>query len=387
MAGLPAVSAEALNAVGMVYRSGPSVRNEIGAVRSQYLAAVPKPTWLRQEPPYGSKEHRYFVWSANGRPRVLVLDESKGTGRGFDRLFVDRNGDGILALGEQVSGRRQQSMTVFGPVQVSLPFGKKVQAYHFLARCYAQDRRYPYVVLESACYYVGRLRLGGQSYKVALVDNNSNGAFNDFGRSPYEGDRLLIDLNGDGKFPTGGPDNPESFPLSKLLQVQDRYLKLEVAPEGSRLKVSQPQLKFGQVRSKAGAFQITLSSADGLLRIKSANGWARVPARKYTLLRAVLTQKDRRGRRWELQSASSRTNPTVQVVADRATELKLGGPLKARISAHVSGRHVNFSLRLADAAGLDVSGITVDGRRPPAPRLRIKRSNGQEVGRYDFHYG
>jgi hypothetical protein len=61
--------------------------------------------------------------------------------------------------------------------------------------------------------------------------------------------------------------------------------------------------------------------------------------------------------------------------------------LQAKARAYVRGREVSFSLQLSDAAGLGVSNITVDGQRPPAPKLRIRSAAGQEIGCYDFHYG
>jgi hypothetical protein len=79
--------------------------------------------------------------------------------------------------------------------------------------------------------------------------------------------------------------------------------------------------------------------------------------------------------------------PTIKVAAGTTTELKLGSPLQARVSPRVSGRSVSFSLALTDAAGLDISNVTVNGQRPSAPKLRIKRADGKEVGRYDFQYG
>jgi hypothetical protein len=276
---------------------------------------------------------------------------------------------------------------VFGPVRVSLKTDHGPRLYHFLVRSYAYSRNYQYLNLETACYYLGQVRLGDKTHKVALVDNNANGAFNDLSTSPWDGDRLLIDLNDDGQFAVNAAGSPETFPMSKLLQVGDGYVAVEAAPDGSSLAMSVPDLKLGQVQSD-GAFQITLisSAAEGVLRVKSEDGQAKVPVGEYRLYETAITRKDDQGRRWELSSSSRGEMPTIKVAADTTTELKLGSPLQARVSARVSGRSVSFSLELTDAAGLAAT-VTLNGQRPAAPKLRIKRADGKEIGRYDFHYG
>lgn len=394
-----AAPAEPLNAVAatavdwleegqLLYRTSSSLEQEIGSVNGQYLQATSKPKALRAEPRYGSNNPRYFVWPIQGGQRVLVLDESKGPGKGYDRLFVDQNGDGVLAESEQVRGWRRQGSLTFGPVKVFLQTENGPRTYHFLARCYTYDRSYQNLRLESACYYLGRIRLGDQSHKVALADNNANGAFNDLSTMPWDGDRLLIDLDGDGKFTVNTEESPETFPLGKLLQVGDRYLGLEVAPDGSRLATAVPELKFGQVQSAAGGFQVWLSSKNGVLRVRSDNGQAKVPAGEYRLVMASLTRTDEKGRKWELTSYTrGEPGPPVKVAESGTTELKLGSPLQARAEAYVRGREVSFGLQLTDAAGLPLSNLTVDGQRPPAPRLRIRSAAGKEIGCYDFHYG
>lgn len=394
-----AASAEPLNAVAaiavdwldegqLLYRTTSSLEQEVGSVNGQYLQASGKPKALRAEPRYGSNNPRYFVWSVQGGKRVLVLDESKGPGKGYDRLFVDQDGDGVLAEGEQVRGWRRQGSLTFGPVKVSLQTENGPRTYHFLARCYTYDRSYQNLRVEGACYYLGRIRLGDQSHKVALVDNNANGVFNDLSTMPWDGDRLLLDLYGDGKFTVNTEESPETFPLAKLLQVGDRYLALEAAPDGSRLATAVPDLKFGQVQSAAGAFQVWLSSKDGVLRVRAENGQAKVPAGEYRLVMTLLAQTDEKGRKWELTSYSrGEPGPPVKVTESGITELKLGAPLQARAEAYVQGREVSFSLQLTDAAGLPLSNLTVDGQRPAAPKLRIHSAAGKEIGCYDFHYG
>jgi hypothetical protein len=379
-----AIAVDWLDDGQLLYRISSSLEQEVGSVNGQYLRATEKPQMLRAEPPYGSNKPRYFVWSAQGGPRVLVLDESKGPGKGYDRLFVDQNGDGVLTEGEQVRGWRRQGSLTFGPVKVFFRTANGPQTYHVLVRTYTYDHG----SLESACYSLGRIRLGDQSYKVALVDNNANGVFNDLSTTPGGGDRLLIDLDGDGKFTVNTPGDPETFPLSKLLQIGGEYFTLEVAPDGSRLATAVPPLKFGQVRSDSGAFQVMLASGDGLLRLRSDDGQAKVPVGEYRLAMVWLTRTDGQGRRWELLSyGRGEAGSAVKVAEGRTTELQLGPPLQAKARAYVRGREVSFSLQLSDAAGLGVSNITVDGQRPPAPKLRIRSAAGQEIGCYDFHYG
>ena len=144
-------------------------------------------------------------------------------------------------------------------------------------------------------------------------------------------------------------------------------------------------LKFGVVRSQADSFQMVFASAARVLHVQTDDGRASVLVGDYQVIQASLTRIDDRGRRWELQTSGG-GGETVQVVAEETTELQLGSAVQIQARPHIEGRTVNFSLQ-STAAGLPVSGITVDGKSPSVPKLRIQQTNGQEVGRYDFRYG
>lgn len=133
--------------------------------------------------------------------------------------------------------------------------------------------------------------------------------------------------------------------------------------------------------------QILLGSPDGVLNVQTDTGSAKMPVGEYRLHQASLTRTDDQGRRWELQWRDSGRERTIKVTPGRTTELPLGSPLQAHLTAYVNGRNVDFNLTWTDATGFQVSRLMVEGQRPPLPQLRIQRADGKEVALQVFQYG
>ena len=64
-------------------------------------------------------------------------------------------------------------------------------------------------------------------------------------------DWLAIDLNGDGRFEQTAYVSPELLPLPRLIQVKQKWYSLEVAPDGSSIRVQSVTPPMGTLQVAA----------------------------------------------------------------------------------------------------------------------------------------
>ncbi|HUU60057.1 MAG TPA: hypothetical protein VMZ50_10970, partial [Phycisphaerae bacterium] len=166
---------------------------------------------LLQEPAYKSAKPVHYaavLGDAADNVYTLVIDESGGTGKGYDTLYVDADNDNrIGGEGETVSFRMStvsKEEAVRLKLQVSA--GGKTYPYwvSFTAFPY-KDEKSPiekvHANLRDGSYRTGQAVIAGKSHKMALADLNSNGMFNDPECGGiFTGDRFFVDLNDNGQF-------------------------------------------------------------------------------------------------------------------------------------------------------------------------------------------
>ena len=409
----------------MEYRSPPSVGSEIGYVSSQGLAAAGKEREkLTAEPSYRSQKPLYFsvkLGTDADAVHTVVLDESGGTGAGHDTLYVDANNNEDLTDDQAVKGRCRKSSSYqsssFPAAEVRLKSGGEVLPYRFTSRLYAYPRRTTDASgkanttwrfsfsLYSACYYRGRVQIGDESYEAALVDVNSNGVFNDYfsissrtsrGRVYATGDRLLLDLNRDGRFDRSRRDNPEAFGWAKHLALGGRFYELSAGPDGRRIEIAPAAVKLGSLkRAGGGDFTVGLGSGDGIVQVQSREGIAVVPVGTYTLYSCKMERTDKNGNPWKLVGYGTDTVTKWSVAEAATTEAVFGPPLRPLIQASTGSRQVKPGSRtylrlsiLGEGGEVYSAGDISTGKgRPPAPTFEVGDEGGTAVAQGSFRYG
>jgi hypothetical protein len=206
-----------------------------------------KPSRILEIPPDAPREPVYFVVRA-GEREIHGVTYRSICSPGPVMLWLDTDGDGLWSDEKGYVGRRLWafSMTAtyeFGPVflkQGSTEPGGDA----FYAHC--SDGRW--LTFWPAFYRDGSVVLDGKSYRIALVDSDFDGRFNEpavppvgGGRDPG-GDAFAIDLNGDSEFVRRRPDEPpEVMPLGKVICIEGRYYALAVAEDGSTIEFRQAE--------------------------------------------------------------------------------------------------------------------------------------------------
>ena len=214
----------------------------------QYGTAQPnqQPGIIKQ-PPAVSLHPLYGQLSIGTNPLWFRLDESKGDGKGYDRLIMDMNQNGDLTddsvvqrveQAGQTSATSQPEIALFGPIRV--PASKKIGEWQpiYYAQVYlytqtgvvGQSQRSVFLAqlrLKPSWYLETVVDMDGVTRKVGIVDGNcdfrlgepdqptiyTNGAETNW--YFQGGDYFLVSNNGSGKF-TDSIGNSESAPFGQM---------------------------------------------------------------------------------------------------------------------------------------------------------------------------
>ncbi|MCX6376131.1 MAG: hypothetical protein NTU88_08915, partial [Armatimonadetes bacterium] len=256
----------------------------------------------------------------------IVFGKTKADAPLRDRLWISRDGDWAKATvcGET---RRDGNQSVFGPVLLKLNHGDGPVDYH--AMFYLREGRGDnvYAELKTACYYEDRIELDGKTRRVALVDNNGNGRFDDVGPSLYQSDWLLIDLNDDGRLDSYGLLYKEVFTTGKCLSLGGKCYDLKVAADGATFSLEETKVPMGRIKTgHKQPFRLILFGEGSRLSVKSTSGELTVPCGKYQFVSADFFESqaamEKSGLSLQGQSLEKKDLPAIIVTSDKTADLK-----------------------------------------------------------------
>jgi hypothetical protein len=375
------------------YRLSLRITDETGPA-GQPLALSAHRLALDEEPKYRSPEPLYATLKLGLKNEAfpLVLDCSNGGTFAYDIMYLDVNRDSRLGPAKKFNGESRTNGTIFGPVKLLVDGGAERSPQWFmfqLAEYEGADGKPTRELLAiNAGYYQGVVTFGAEKRLVAFVDADGNGLYNNVLRGPGQpGDRFLIDRNGDGKL---DPDiqGEETQPLGRYVLVGDRFWQMDVAPDGSSVTVAPLDKPLGTIRADVTDYALLLSGEQGVLRLRSRDGTARLPAGKYQLLQCSYRLCDPAGRSWGF-SASARDGVTVEVLAGKEARLDFGPPFVTRVDLTTADQgKLTLNLTVSGAGGeLYSFAFFGDREKPPVPRARILDAEARELALLDFRFG
>lgn len=309
-----------------------------------------------QDLPAGFDHPRYYAIQSGDATVLAVADFSQK----LVRLCVDTDGDGVLSeercftaevsTGTPVSGSRQQ----LGPISLLSRDSPGRINDAFNVGCFRQDARG--LLMPSAAFYrTGKIRLAGQTYRVAVVDGDCDGLFKSILPLPLA-DRTLwsrprcdvfaIDLNRDGKLDQSVREKSEVCPLGRLTKVEDAYYAIDIAPDGSRLTLSRTEPQFGTLvldaNDVAAELRLWSDAADQYL---PANRQWQLPPGRYAAIHGVLTAKDASGDIWTFLAstpvfAADRMGALdyFTIEPGKTTSVRIGPPFVVKTTMKKTGR-------------------------------------------------
>jgi hypothetical protein len=371
------------------HRLSVNVTEEVG-YSGQSLRIIPRPRALKDEPKYRSPKPLYSAVFLGARREVfhLVLDSSSGENRGYDILYVDADQSGRISAAKKFTTIVANQGAVFGPVKLLIDSGQERCPQWFLFRLIEYADKASQVernfLAINAGYYEGVVTFGDRKHRIAVVDADGNGLYNDLMKDEsHAGDRLLIDC---GK--VEGSAAEKGQPLGRYLLVDDRYWQMDVAADGSSVIVEALEKRLGGIRTGLADFTLLLNGEEGGLQVHSTEGVVRVPAGKYHLFRVQYRLADPSGRRWHFLG-QARAGTMVEVPAKGEVKVPLGPPLvpKVALTSPEAGRLV-LDVSVSGNGGETYRAVHFGaGETPPVPKARILDAGGRELAVLDFHYG
>jgi hypothetical protein len=373
----------------------------------------------------------------------------------YCRLYFDFNHNGDLTDDKVIEGKRDPryaqmpsgySTCQFPRIDLPIEAEGTTFDYSFYFSVMAIRQRgfsYAYASLNAAAYREGQITIDGKPHTIVLVDNNSNGRFDDElklregGRasrgvlSTTEADVLMLD-------PAATPayvrfdltSNDVRQQLSRLLEIDGRFYRVKVTPAGDRLTLTPWDAAVGYVKNPAWRFRAVVWGDEGALKVRSDEGKpVPLPEGQWRLLEYTIEQPPERPKPPPESKAKGKKkakagslldalaaalegtvpgasplpaelrNSTVSAQATGAsrpiavrkgqtTVLPFGPPYKPVVKCEFAGGgQAQLSLSLIGSGGEQCTAMSVQGSNPPAPKFKITDDEGEVAAEGRFAYG
>lgn len=323
--------------------------------RPLHPADDPGPDALYVLLPVGNQpeSYRLLVW----RPKAA----------GGPELWLDGDGDGRFGPGER---HRIAAPLTEIPVTIAIKMDGVVRSMPRTVQVRpGADGGLRYAVRG---FVAGRLTIAGREYAALLTDGNGDGCFD----SP-NGDRVWIDLDGDGRF----DGLTEQFALGTPVTINRRAYLIRPAADGSSVVVRERPADLGSVKlvviGSGGRqpldFSAQLMSDWGELVTVSAVGTATpLPVGRYAIEALEFRLQDDRGRKWHYKFASERR---LDIAVEKGQAVSLRPLDKLAFSATVSapregvkpGDELPVTPALRTPSGIELIQCTFSGRDGAEP--------------------
>jgi len=218
----------ALSSVSLVAATGnlEYVDSILGLTTSYYPQAVQLSSDAISgliEPTY-SGAPMYATLTLADSSYALVIDRNGGDGK----LYVDTNGDNELAPVDWV--QQLWDGEYLASASFQLPAGDGIRPYPLFLEWSPST---PTAIIYFRDNYMsGQIELGAVTYKIAVIDENSDGVFDDL-----DHDQLLIDIDQDGELLTSS-DSHERYWLDAPFNIDGTvYAATRVSSDGSEIVI------------------------------------------------------------------------------------------------------------------------------------------------------
>jgi hypothetical protein len=266
-----------------------------------------------------------------------VIDESGGTGQGYDLLYVDTDNDNRLEDSERILfelGTTRGSPPLHIALDITTAGKTARHHFKFSSFLYTDDNNPVEKIhanLRNGSCYAGEAVFGGKQRRIVIADLDSNGLFNDVERGIFDGDRFFVDMSEDGSDRPEGK-NLASYPYGQYTKIIDTWYSVTATPDGSRVEIVRATPTFGTVKGPTHLAAVTLYSSTQKQTLDLSKGSSRALVGTYKLLSVTVRETDDENGIWELQGNFRSGSPTVAVEKEGTTRIKAGPPFRVAIN-------------------------------------------------------
>ncbi len=407
-----------LRTTRVTYRSDEPSKSE--GVESDFSSLVKK------EPEYKCDMPFKGVIRLGSEDFLIAFDSTGLQSNGFDLLYFDRNQNGDLTDDELIQAKQRDNQgrrVAFPRVDLILKVEGKEVDYSFMAATYASTQSrggsgsigYAYGEFYSCAYRIGEVILDGKKHRIAILDYNSNGRFDDeyairtdirtAGGDiiPKTGDMILLDPDTQNRmyldyFNAAG--RREKHYLSQSIFIDGNLYDVKVTPSGDKLTLTPSKASLGSITNPNPKYAAVVYGDKGFLKVKGTqNEKVALPEGKWRLFEYVIDaseQKANQNRRSATYVTARGTTDCPEVVISKGESVNFpfGPPYKPSVS--VSGMRpgntnrshpVRLSMGLIGSAGETCTDLAVNGGRPPDPSFVIATPSNEIIERGKFEYG
>ncbi len=210
-----------------------------------------------------------------------------------------------------------------------------------------------------------------------LIDYNANGTFDDKSINANDCDRIQI----------GEKDDKDTRFVGNYIEIEDTLHQLQIASDGAYVKlVAAEDVNFGNIRLPESITEFAAGGENGLFVLKLKKDIGSLPVGQYCIEHWAIERKDDAGSNWRLQGSGFSKNGRFNVTEMQETELSIGEPIISTLEAQNKEGTYSFSQNLKGKLNESIY-ITLNGKRAPPPKLRIKSKDGTYDQTFDFKYG
>jgi hypothetical protein len=390
-------SIEQKQTVTMEQYEGPDITDITGFGNCQWLYPLDEPNeTLLEQPEYNSKKLYYYAakyGDADDNIHTLVLDERKGTGTGYDTVYVDLDNDNRIDANNEKFSFQLGSTRKTIPVRIKLTVtagGKKIPYYFNFSAFPYTDEKNPgnkiHANARNSSIFVGKANFGKGQYKIAIADLNSNGLFNDVEKGIFRGDRFFVDLDSDGKFkqpsfyPT--PEPEEGFSYGKYTCIDGKWYCIEATPDGTTIQITPAQPQFGTVLAQKNIETVELYSDIQSQTLRFSEGSAEAITGIYDLAVIQLSKLD-----WKCRGTFRSDRPQVTIKPGVETRIDDVFPLQVSIEPTAKSPSDAVELKPTITGANGGSYRCPRGRGRPVGNFEIQNPKGQVIISEKFEYG
>lgn len=356
-----------------------------------------------REPEYAMDKPVRAVAKLGADEYAFALDAKGKNPKGYNTLYFDANHNGDLtddkpieAVDVQSDAASGASQSQFADIRVPLESGEAPFDYHLcmaVTTGTSEGVQYALAQIKAGAVREGRIQQGGRTVRLVLLDQNSNGRFDDaisirstgMQLSLQEGDLLLVNPNIRSRALVATASVDRHF-VSRTVCIGRHFYKMEITPSGDRLSLEPVEPAVGHVTNAGPLYRATVYSDDYGVLLISGQGDQKIPLLQGEWKLANYTVAAPGG---TAVTATFGSDPlAVRVDKGQTVPLKFGAPFRTEVTSRSAGdKGIYLSLQIIGAGGAQCTGVQINGKRPDAPRFEIRDKGGKVVHQGRFEWG